>query len=142
MVDEAIISRPPPAALVKKPIVTTLAGLAALGLGTGGLAFWLTSAWFHDPGPYPVGWAGYFPAQFAGLFLFTVCTTIGYVLMYVGITTGARVTEDHDSALLEAAWVGLLGMLATVSIGAGAAGLATWGYDSFMNCAAVFCIHG
>jgi predicted ferric reductase len=120
---------------------TSLAGVVTFGLAVGGLIWWLQADWYHDPGPFnSATWAGYTPPQFVGLVMFNFLTTLGYVVLYIGISTGSRLTSEHSSAVAEALWLGLECAFALASVATGIIGAIAWGGGSFMNCFGVFCV--
>ncbi|RNE99808.1 putative ferric reductase [Trypanosoma rangeli] len=113
------------------PLGLAAGGVVSLGIASVGFAWWYGADYFHHQGAYDRNWVGYDVFTFVGLLLFTVCSSSGVTLLYVGV-----------SALLHA-WHNSLGLVAFGAVGSaftavGCLGM-IWGKET-MQCLGVFCV--
>ncbi|ORC86169.1 putative ferric reductase, partial [Trypanosoma theileri] len=107
-----------------------LSGITSLGIASMGFGWWNGADYFHQ-GVYPNGWVGYDVFTFIGLLLFTVFSSSGVTLLYVGVSTLMRL------------WSGILGLavfgaLGVVLVVVGSLGM-VWGNET-MQCLGIFCV--
>jgi hypothetical protein len=101
-----------------------------------GMAGWLQSIWFVDPGTFPPNtWNGYTANTFVGLFAFTFLTSISVALLVIACSLGSR-SRHVESALR---WNSVRVGLAVTFIVIGACGMGFWAFEIF-QCLGVFCI--